>query len=129
MPTYTGIAEGQPGPVVDTTVQEPIENRHFGSSTSSPDTFSVPNDNYNKYKNLGNVTQQLTVVATNLTGSVTSVDVDLGNGTNVIEVDPGQEYRPTFTVELDIPETPTEIDAPANQENYSFDTEATWEVV
>ncbi len=133
MPTYSGEAHSQPGPVVDTSVEEPSQGFSFmdsyGPFTSSPLTLALPNAPENKWKNAGNVYQRLTLVATNLSSNVNSVDVNVGGGSNVIELAPNQEVQPTFTIDVDIPATPTENGAPAVVEAFSFDVEATWEVM
>lgn len=128
MSTVTGTITGQPGPVIDTSHVDGA-SFHAGSQHTSPASFSTPNTPTNRYRNTGNVTQLLTLNATNLSANINSVTIDLGRGSNAREIGPGEYFVPSFVVDLAVPATPTEVDAPAVSEPWSFDVEATWAVV
>lgn len=125
MVNIIGKLEGQPGPVVDTTVVEP-NDYPAGTKYASPVNFTVPG----KYKNLGNVTQTLELTAVNLTSNINSATLNLGGtGTNTVTLAPGEEASVSVTLDVTLPATPTQIDAPAVREDFNVDLDSTWTVV
>ncbi|MHA2065856.1 MAG: hypothetical protein ACXABY_15905 [Candidatus Thorarchaeota archaeon] len=121
MTIVTGEVRGEAGPVIDTS-HTGLPATFFAGQWAQSD-FNVQTNGH--FKNTGNVDQTLTVPVTNLTGIVTSVGVDVGNGTNVIVMSPGQEVTPTFAVTATVPATPGP-DEPAVIDTYSFEIVDTW---
>lgn len=122
MSTITGSFVGEAGLVEDRSHVD-ISNWDAGDNhTTSPTTFEIPG----RYKNTGNVEQTVTVGIANLSANVSAVDIDMGDGTNVAVLQPGEESaKPVVTVTGDVPAQPGPGE-PAVTEGFSFDLDPVW---
>lgn len=125
MATITGGLVGEAGAVIDTSHND-VNSWNAGSNyTSLPTSFQITQF----YRNNGNVTQRVTVTTSNLSANLTDVTIDLGNGTNVMELAPGAKTSwPVVTINGTLPAQPG-AGQPAVTESFSFDLDPVWEVI